>query len=278
MSKSSRRPTYDSVFRENFILELLDVFKVILGIEEFEVDQDTVLTSSKISRTLEREPDFVRVMRSAKGEKFILHIEFQTRDDAQMLLRMQEYHALLQRKVNLPIRHFVIYLGAKPSKMQSKMSLEHAFTGYDLKDLNDYKADQLLNSSIPEEVILVVLANNEHANPSETICKILERLTSLAGDEGKLQKYIFQLTVLSRLRNLQEETIKQTKVMPLTIEIDKDILFKEGRVKGREEGIKQIQERMVLAMIEDGDSIDKIERITGLDAGAIEVIIKQLKR
>ena len=69
--------------------------------------------------------------------------------------------------------------------------------------------------------------------------------------------------------------------MPLTIEIDKDILLKEGRVQGheegREEGIKQSQERIVLAMLEAGDAIEKIERITGLDAKAIEGIIKKRK-
>lgn len=265
--------TYDSIFRENFILELLDVFKIILGIEAFEIDPENPLSSAKIARTLEREPDFVRVMRSQEDEKFILHIEFQTKDDQHMLLRMQEYHALLQRKVNLPIRHFVIYLGNKKSKMKSEMPIDQIFSGFELKDLTNYEASSLLNSSIPEEVILAVLANNHTKDPAQTIRQILDRLSALSNDEAKLQKYIYQLTVLSRLRNLQEETIKQTKAMPLTIDIDNDILYKEGL----ETGMMNALERTVLAMTKEGESLVKIKRFTELDSSAIYAIIEKHK-
>ena len=75
----------------------------------------------------------------------------------------------------------------------------------------------------------------------------------------------------------QEETIKQTKAMPLTIDLYNDILYKEGREEGREEGIKQIQEYTVLAMFKEGDSVEKIERVTGLKAKVILGIVTKQK-
>jgi hypothetical protein len=42
------------------------------------------------------------------GEKFILHLEFQSVDEEGMVYRMQEYYGLLRRKYGLPVKQFVI--------------------------------------------------------------------------------------------------------------------------------------------------------------------------
>ena len=40
-----------------------------------------------------------------------MHIEVQTKDDHEMLFRMQEYHAMLLRKYRMRIFQMVFYIG-----------------------------------------------------------------------------------------------------------------------------------------------------------------------
>jgi hypothetical protein len=52
-------------------------------------------------------------------------------------------------------------------------------------------------------------------------------------------KYIRQLSVLARLRNLTKETQKQVTDMGLLYDITKDYLYQEGLSKVREEAEKK---------------------------------------
>ena len=75
----------------------------------------------KIVKTLEREVDFLYKITSDKGDEMLLHIEFQTEKDYEMIYRMQEYHALIYGKYKLHIKHVVVYLGTNKSKMISTL-------------------------------------------------------------------------------------------------------------------------------------------------------------
>ena len=263
----------DRIIKENFVLHLMDVFKVILNIGDCEVDKESDLPSGKIQNTIEREPDFVKVMKRPNGEKFILHIEFQTTSEKDMLLRMQEYHALLQRKVTLPIRHFVIYLGKKPPKMPAKLEKAMVFEGFELRNVSEFDSKALLVSDVPEEIMMAVLGNFSGMSPVSLLKQVLGRLKEVSPNEVKLKKYIYQLTVMSRLRNLQQEIIKQTEEMGLTINIEKDTLYKKGVERGIEKGIERGVEKgvrdLAKKMKREGFDVPTISRITGLSKSAI---------
>lgn len=274
-SKRTSKNDYDRILKENFILELLDVFKIVLGIQDCELDTEMPI-SPKIHRTTEREMDLVHVMKQANGERFILHVEFQAQDDPHMLYRNQEYHALLQRNHRLPIRHFVLYLGSGTPKMQTQVDPDMAFKGFHLINISDYDPATLLRSTVPEEVILAVLGNFEAESAAEVIHKVLLRLRMLLPNTDKLKKYIHQLTVLSRLRNLQGETIKQSETMALVIDVENDILYQRGRDKGREETLVEERQRaakerlkMARKMKELGAPLTMIIEVTGLSAEEI---------
>ncbi len=281
MPRQKSANEYDRILKENFVLDLLDVFKVALGIQHCELDRQSDLSSGKLQSTIEREPDFVRVMRQPDGSRFILHIEFQTANETDMLLRMQEYHALLQRKVNLPIRHFVIYLGRKKSTMATQIAEENAFTGFELKNVGDYNPEVLLRSTIPEEIILAILGDFADAKPEIIIKKILARLQELSATPTKLRKYIKQLTVLSRLRNLEEETIKYSKNMALNIDIRGSYVYRkgveEGVQKGIQKGIQKGMQKEKKAMLQTARKLKKlgvdiaiIAKSTGLTVEEVE--------
>lgn len=78
------------------------------------------------------------------------------------------------------------------------------------------------------------------------------------------------MTVLSRLRNLQGETIKQSETMALVIDVENDILYQRGREVERE---RAAQERLKMArkLKESGVSWAIIADSTGL---SIEEIAK----
>lgn len=123
--------------------------------------------------------------------------------------------------------------------MRTELSREEAITGFELLNVHKLNPEKILGSQIPEEVILAILGEYEREKAEGLIRRIIERLKELCGNEARFNKYIKQLTVLSRLRNLEVETKKTVEQMPITYDITKDGLFLEGKREGKKEGIKE---------------------------------------
>lgn len=237
--------------------------------------KDSRELKDKLQTTIEKEPDFIRIVRTETDEEFILHIEFQAQDEEGMVYRLQEYYGLLRRKHQLPVKQFVIYLGQKPSKMQTQLVPEEVFTGFSLKSLRDYSYESLLDSQIPEEIILAVLSDFKKQRPVEVIRQILSRLQGIGTDEITLRKYIRQLSVLARLRNLTKETHKQIQDMGLTYNITEDYLYQEGLTKGKEEE----KRGLIAKMLKDKTlSIEKIAEFADVSVDYVKQIEKGLKK
>jgi predicted transposase YdaD len=227
----------------------------------------------KLQTTIEKETDFIRVVETDGGDKFILHLEFQSVDEEGMVYRMQEYYGLLRRKYQLPVKQFVIYLGQKPSKMQTQLAPEEVFTGFTLLSLRNYDYQTLLASDVPEEIILAVHSNFKGKKPAEVLKGILGKSKEKAGEEITLRKYIRQLSILARLRNLTKETQKQVTDMGLLYDITKDYLYQEGLEKGQEKAIDIIQ------MLQNGTmGTEKIAELTGVSVEYVQRIAEKLKK
>lgn len=67
--------------------------------------------SDSIQHTTERKPDVVRKVKDEHNNTFLLHLEWQSGNDKDMVYRMAEYSVMLQRKYRLPVEQYVIYLG-----------------------------------------------------------------------------------------------------------------------------------------------------------------------
>lgn len=80
----------------------------------------------KLQTTLEKEVDFLREI------TLIVELEFQTVSEKGMVYRMQEYHAILQKKCQLPVRQFVIYLGERLPKIRTKLYSYEVFQEFEL--------------------------------------------------------------------------------------------------------------------------------------------------
>ena len=190
----------------------------------------------KIVKTLEREVDFLYKIRSDTGKEMLLHIEFQTEKDYEMIYRMQEYHALIYGKYKLHIKHVVIYLGTNKSKMITTLPDDGVFTSFELICLNEIDPAEFLDSDVPEMVSLAVLGNCDKEQLSEIFDLTVNKLKLILEQEKLSFAYVDQLTLLLRLRTLDNKIIKKLEDMPITYDIEKDILYQRGMTKGKVEG------------------------------------------
>jgi len=258
---------YDKIIKENIEEVFLPLAGKYLGINI----KSSRKISPKLQTTLERKADFLRIVTTEQQEKFILHIEFQTNDEADMVYRMAEYNAILLRKYKLPVRQFVIFLGEGKPKMRTTLEKPEVIDGFHLTNLKTYDYRSLLISEIPEEIILAILSDYSGNAPVKVISQIIERLQKVSKDEIKVRKYIRQLTILSRLRKLEVQTKKLIKEMPITYDIKKDGLY----IEGRQEAIRE----MIIEMLKDPSfNVDKISKIARVTPAYVKQIQKEVEQ
>jgi predicted transposase YdaD len=265
---------YDKILKENIAAIFLPLAEKNLGIHILKSEE----LKDKLQVTLERESDFIRIVETKAGERFILHIEFQRADEEGMVYRMQEYHGILQRKYRLTVRPIVFYLGQGASRMRTKLAPEEVFEGFSLISLNEYSSQNLVSSQLPGEIILAILSDFEGQDPVEVVKTILTRLKETNKDEMALRKYIRQFSILARLRNLTTETQKQINDMELFYNITEDPLYQEGIEKGMEKGMEKGVRNLSINMLNDKTlSMEKIAGLAGVTIGYVQQVAKELK-
>jgi len=267
--------TKDRITKENFFLQSLPVIERFLGLDPIIATQEI---PEKLHHTLEREPDFVRIVTSEGGHRYILHLEFQSTNDPTMLKRMGEYHSLLLRRYNLPIQHHVLYFGGAPPTMETTLEDDKIFTGFELTDLRDFPASDLIQADTPEEVVLAILGDFAETPSEDIIEQILLRLQQLTLGKGTFNKYALQLEHYAQLRKLEVLTSEKVNRMAVTIDFTKNTAFRKGEEKGKEEGRKETRKESAIRMLADKVlTIEQIATYTGLSVEEVIQIQKQLK-
>jgi len=262
---------FDRVLKENIEAIFLPLMEKLLGISVSEISE----VKDDIQQTIERKPDFLKRIIDKNGKEFILHLEFQTTNDPEMVYRMAEYKAFLQRKHKLYVIQFVIYLGADRPTMQTTLSEDEQITGFVLKDIHDFSTEKTLNSDIPEEIILSILTDYSKADVSEVVRRIIEKLQQATKNETQLRRSIEQLLILSRLRKLDKETEKQVRAMPITYDIKTDRLYKKGRKEGKQEGISSIIKK---ALTQGILTVEQIAEMAGVSIDEVLSVQSKMKK
>lgn len=175
--------SFDKILKENLEAVFLPLSEKWLG---FKILRSTPLPE-KLQTTIEREPDFIRIVETEQQERFILHLEFQTTNDGDMVYRQAEYKAILQKKYKLTVRQFVIYIGIQKMNMPSQLPPEYQITGFEIKNVQDYHYERFANSTIPEEILLAILGDFHQVSPEMVIRKIVERLKTVSKSEAELK-------------------------------------------------------------------------------------------
>ncbi|MCB0844308.1 MAG: hypothetical protein KDE26_13730 [Bacteroidetes bacterium] len=241
--------TYDKIIRENIEEMIYPLANKVLNME-LSPDKTEEIPDD-LQYTIERKPDFLKKIYSPQ-EPFILHVEFQSADDYLMPERMLVYLALLYQKYQVPIRQCVFFIGQGTSKMNSSISLPNLIFRFDLFNLSEVNYQMFIDSDKPEEVIFAILTDFGQDSPDKVISRILAQLNQLYKKGKRISKYLKQLEMLSKLRNLQEEIIKKITTMPFEYDLETDIRFLQGVEKGIEKAREEVKEEkklMILKML-----------------------------
>ena len=211
---------YDRVLKEN------SDFLIPIIAKWFNVNLERTETlKDKVQRTVEREADFcVKVLADNPEDEHIFHVEFQTQPDYSAY-RGLFYRSLLSYKYNLPVRQVVVYLGAEPHRIHTRLEEPNLSYALEIIDFRSRSYREFLYKDMPEEIIMAILCDWEGEEPEKIIIEILERICTF--DLDRTGKCSVQLQFLSNLRDLQSLVTKNIKKMPLNIDLSKDPFFVE---------------------------------------------------
>src|SRR5690606_23146566 len=113
-------------------------------------------------------------------EPALLNVEWQTANDPDMCLRMLLYHAHSALEYRLPVLGLVIYIGRRKIDMPTVLDYKNLRYRYQLIDLTELNPEIFLQSDVPEEIIMAVLAGKtRHEQKRKVIRKILNKLHAL---------------------------------------------------------------------------------------------------
>lgn len=98
----------------------------------------------------------------------------------------------------------------------------------------------ILNFKAQLEVVLLAVLSDYPKERTESVLRLLlKQLKRVSKTTGAFKKYLNQLLILSRLRKVEDLTLKITNKMPILIDIEKDTLYLQGMEKGMEKGIEK---------------------------------------
>jgi hypothetical protein len=226
---------YDKILKENIEKIFRPLIEKRLGIKIGKA----IPLKEKMQTTVELEMDFFYEIVSIEGHPFILHLEFESGNNLEMVYRVGEYHGMSLRRKKLPIKHIVIYLGDETPTMRTQLEPHEIYTGFELLNVKTIDKNEFLSSQIPEEILMAVLANYESQETEVVLRQILNSLRRIVKNKRTLKKYINQLMMLSRLRKIEALTIKIAEEMPIHIDFETDTLYLRGTEKGLEKGVEK---------------------------------------
>ena len=225
--KKRQSSQYDKIFKENIEAVISSIMQNVLEITAVSMEE----LPDDIQHTKERKPDVLKKVTDTKGDTFVLQIEFQVRDEPKMVYRMAEYFIMLERKYELPVKQFVIFLGSDNPKMPTELDMEMLKFKYPLVSLSTLDYHIFLNSDKPEEIILGILANFKGENPENALKQILVRIKETTKGDFSLNRYFNQLRVLAQLRNLELNLKNAMDSIAEYIKEERDVLYLRGQEK-----------------------------------------------
>ncbi|MEY4905267.1 MAG: hypothetical protein RLZZ292_3082, partial [Bacteroidota bacterium] len=156
-STSNQGNVFDKIVKEN-----LDEIFIPFVINNLGIDISTVLIEmlpDKLFTTEEREMDLLIKLTDKQERVFLLHVEFQSKPDYEMIWRMIEYHGMITRQYKLPIVHIVVDLDNTNSNITTTLEERFLFQGFKIIKLYDIDYEGMIASQIPAEIILAILGN-----------------------------------------------------------------------------------------------------------------------
>ena len=264
---------FDKLLQENIKEIFLPFVIKRMGIEVDKIEPLKI----KLHRTHAREADWLFMVSDTEGNVYILHVEFQSHNDRNMVYRIGEYHGMIQRQYKLPIRHFVVFLGDEPMNMQQQLPGKQVYHGFESINLYDIPWQKLIDSEVPAEIILAILGDFQGTTPQEVIKQIYQKLRKSSLVEDELKKYLQQLNILSGLRKLNKVITETIVNMPISINLDEFYSFQMGLKKGRAELQHKLEAEQKRLRAEKDEAIKAEQKKLEAEQKKLEAEQKRLK-
>jgi hypothetical protein len=137
----------------------------------------------------------------------IRHIEFQASNDPDFAFRMLEYFVYLQGEFGQPIEQSVFYIGSEPMRLQPKYETASTTHRFEIINLQEYSAAELLASPDWGDNLWALGANGDRP---VVLGEVLVRLAGLPSEER--ESALAELTALSgilKLDSLLQQRLKE---------------------------------------------------------------------
>lgn len=263
---------FDKIMRENLGTISKGLLKCLLRVDVEEI----IAMPPRVRKTiLEKETDNLFLIKPLNGLKFILHLEFQSTNDIKMPLRVAVYNYAASYMYKKRVLSIVIYVGKPKLIMKNVISSHGNHFEFILIDIRELDPRLFLESPIPKELILAVLAGNDEQRRNLLVNDIFDKLRSLTNSESELSERLQELEIISILRgeDIQQSVINLKDTMPIIIDIRKDLRFKQARKEGKEEMQLTAAERM----LRDGVHPALVCKYTGLPLDEVQKLANKIK-
>jgi predicted transposase/invertase (TIGR01784 family) len=203
---------------------------------------------------------------------------------------MLNYYENLSNVEGLPVNQLLVYVGKEKLTMKNRIEHPNLQFNYKIIDVSTINYHDLVESNFPEAIIVAILSDFQNDNPEEVIALILKNLRKCVDENARLQRYYVSLEILSELRNLDSETVKQIRDMPIKgIDIRKTYFYQEvsrlSREDGLNEGLSQglsqaeaMLENTAINMLKKGMSVDVVVECTGLSLAKVKTLLKKINK
>ena len=193
----------------------------------------------ELPRTQSRRVDLLGKLSDGR----LLHIELQSTNDRTMPFRMAEYAlAIMRRYGGYPVQ-LLIYVGIPKLRMTPEFRTDGMLCWYWQVDIRSLDAVALMESGRIEDNILAVFAGLKDS--AEGIRRILMRIAKLR--KPLREPAPQQLLLTCGLRGLGEVYERESKKMPIVMDLSKDPLFaryfERERRQGRKEGMALVRRK-----------------------------------
>lgn len=232
---------YDKILRENLEAIIPGLLENVLGIVPIASEE----LPDDLQHTKERKPDVLKKITDAQDNTYVLHLEFQVADEPEMIYRMAEYYIMLERKYQLPIRQYVIFLGSNAPQMATQLDRPNLKFDFPLIAFSGLDYRLFLRSNKPEDVLLSILADFNGENIETALQQIVSRIEETSRTDFSLKKHFNQLRVLAQLRklNIKLKTVMDS-IMPF-ISPENDVLYLIGEERGEEKAKERFVRNLV---------------------------------
>ena len=259
--------------------QLLQRLLVGFGNRLFKLDiTEAELLNNEQPRIEARRADLVARVKDANGNNYILHVEIQNDNQANMPLRMLRYYSdiALQYPKDKVVQ-YLLYIGKAPLTMVNQIGGYNWTYRYEMVDMRNQDSEHFLSSGNPEAVVLAILCDQQGQEPNALVARIIKELRRLHGDKlDKLRDSLEMLDVLAGNRGLQNIVKENTKMY---IDVEKLGIYQlvkekgeaRGMEKGRAEGLELGEQKMLLQLLKkfspeqvselSGVSLDKVRDI-----------------